>query len=414
MTSKRPVIIGAAILFISLLTIFAFWLIEYLAVFKDNGLSSNDAQILDQDGFNQQQQAAPAIDYKLETFAQNLNVPWSLVFTSSERLLISERGGAVRVVANGELLAKPVFSVNEVAASGEAGLMGMVADPNYNSNHYLYLAYTYLEAGSLRLKVVRYQDQGLSFANPKIIIANIHTDSTHAGGRLAFGPDGKLYLTTGDAADKQLAQIKGSLAGKILRINSDGSIPADNPFPDSAVYSLGHRNPQGLAWSIDGQVMYATEHGPSLFDGPAGGDEVNIISKGANYGWPLVSHQDSKRGLVDPVLLFTPAVAPASAMIYSGKAFPQFQRNLFFGALRGEGLVRVIFAENQTKVVAYEKLAGIEVGRVRAVTQGPDGYIYFTTSNQDGRGSARAGDDKIYRLVPKQQLVCWYRGLASS
>lgn len=397
---NRPII--ASVLLISLVTIFAFWAIEYFAIFDDNGLESDGTTILDQAQLSEQTRGVKSVGYKLEVFAENLFVPWSLVFTSTDRMLVAERGGQVRVLQNGDLVIKPILTLKDVVVEGEVGLLGMTLDPDYSQNRQIYLAYTYNANNELRLKVMRYLDTGNELTQPQLIIDNIPAHTVHSGGRLKFGPDGKLYLTTGDAGNKQLAQIKSSLAGKILRLNPDGSIPNDNPFPASPVYSLGHRNPQGLTWSIDGKDMYSTEHGPSVVDGPAGGDEVNYIQSGGNYGWPIVSHKESRSGLISPSITYTPAVAPASALIYTAEVFPQFKGNLLFGALKGEGIIRIIFSEKEpTKVIAYEKLEGVEVGRVRDVIQGPDGYIYFSSSNRDGRGDPQVNDDRIYRLVPE-------------
>jgi glucose/arabinose dehydrogenase len=229
------------------------------------------------------------------------------------------------------------------------------------------------------------------------VLDKIPAAKFRAGCRIAFGPDGKLYITTGDSLDRQLAQDLDSLAGKILRINADGSIPNDNPFDDSAVWSYGHRNPQGIAWDDRGQ-LYSSEHGPSVIDGPRGGDEVNKIIKGANYGWPLVSHEKTLEGTEPALEVFTPAEAPASLLIYSGNELPQFSGNLFFGALVGEGIVRMIPSGDEFTI---EKIH-TDYGRIREVTQGPDGLIYFTTSNRDGRGNPNTGDDKIYRLRPEE------------
>ncbi|MBI1871989.1 PQQ-dependent sugar dehydrogenase [Candidatus Collierbacteria bacterium] len=222
----------------------------------------------------------------------------------------------------------------------------------------------------------------------------------HDGCRIKFGPDNKLYITLGEAAQKDLAQKLDSLNGKILRINADGSIPADNPFRGSPIYSYGHRNPQGIDWDPQTNLLWATEHGPSGADGPGGGDEINLIKEGANYGWPLVSHDKTYPGTEFPKLLFTPAVAPAAGMFYRGDLFPEFKNNFFFAALRGEGIYRLVIAGD--KVISFEKLSGIDVGRIREIVEGPDGAIYFTTSNRDGRGKLREGDDKIYRIVPKE------------
>jgi len=232
------------------------------------------------------------------------------------------------------------------------------------------------------------------------VLIGIAGARVHAGCALTFSPDGKLYIATGDATQKGLAKDPKSLVGKILRLNDDGSRPSDNPFPDSLVYTTGHRNPQGIAWHANGS-LYSTEHGPSVFDGPAGGDEVNRIVAGDFYGWPDVSHEKTQAGSRAPLVLYTPAEAPASLMAYSGKMFSQFANNLFFGALKGEGLWRLeIDPNNPDKISAQEKLFAGEYGRIRNVVEGPDGSIYFTTRNRDGRGDAAAEDDRILRLIP--------------
>ncbi len=279
--------------------------------------------------------------------------------------------------------------------------MSLALHPLYASNKYVYAAYASTKDGPLQVKVVRFRDEGDSISGITIIVDHIPAAQYHAGSRLKFGPDGKLYITTGDATDRAIAQDLDSLGGKILRVNDDGSIPSDNPFPNSPVWSYGHRNPQGIHWDSKGN-MYETEHGPSTFDGPPGGDEVNRIRKGENYGWPLVSHENTGEGTVAPLLVFTPAEAPASALVYSGKLFPQFKDNLFFGALVGEGLMRVVFGNDPDEIARYEKLADVDLGRIRDVTEGPDGAIYFSTSNRDGRGSPAASDDRIFRIVPKE------------
>jgi aldose sugar dehydrogenase len=194
-----------------------------------------------------------------------------------------------------------------------------------------------------------------------------------------------------------------SLAGKTLRLNDDGSIPPDNPFVNQQgarpeIWSLGHRNAQGIAWQPDTGLQFQTEHGPSGFDGPGGGDEVNIVEKGKNYGWPTVHHEQSRDGQESPILVYTPAAAPASAMFYRGSAFPQFRGNLFFGNLKGECIIRVVL--DGKRVVSQERLIERTYGRIREVAEGPDGAIYFSTSNRDGRGSPAKDDDRILRLAP--------------
>lgn len=344
-----------------------------------------------------------AVAYQVEVFAENLEVPWSMVFTSETRLLVTERAGKVRVIENGQLLAEPIKIFGEVSSQAEEGLMGLAMDPNYSQNRFLYLCLAYEQDGQLWDKVVRVTDQGKELNEDMIILDKIPAAKFHAGCKVKVGPDQKLYVSTGDATDKQIAQNLNSLGGKILRLNLDGSIPEDNPFPNSAVYSYGHRNPQGFDWHPQSQIMLATEHGPSGFDGPLGGDEVNLINKGQNYGWPLVSHNKSLAKMNDPLLVFTPAVAPAAGLFYAGSVFPQFTNTFLFALLKGEGIMQLtIDPSDPLNVLNYHKLADIEVGRVRDLAEGPDGLIYFSTSNRDGRGQPKPNDDKIYRLVPKK------------
>lgn len=345
---------------------------------------------------------AQSVPYQIEVVAEDLMIPWSLIFTDNNRILVSERSGQIRVVEAGQLMQQPLIDIEEVSPLAEAGLMGLALDPDYQTNKNFYACYAYRSANGLKDKIVKLQDQGTTAEVVSTLLDNIPAAQFHAGCRLKIGPDKFLYATTGDATNKQLAQDLDSLGGKILRLNLDGTIPADNPFPNSYVYSYGHRNSQGLDWHPETQDLLATEHGPSGNDGPGGGDEVNVIDPGENYGWPLVSHQRSQPGLVDPLIVFTPAEAPASGMFYSGRVFPQFKHDYFFGALRGQGIIRLELVESDPRqLISYEKLS-ISVGRIRDVVESPDGLIYFTTSNMDGRGDPRPGDDKIYRLVPTQ------------
>jgi glucose/arabinose dehydrogenase len=342
------------------------------------------------------------VPLEIEEVAHGLEVPWSIVFTSENRMLVSERPGRIRIIEKGVLREAPLHTFPEVSSRAEEGLMSLALHPEYARNKLVYAVYAYPTERGIWDKVVRFRDDGDSVSDITTIFDGIPAAQYHAGSRLKFGPDRRLYITTGDATDRAIAQDIQSLGGKILRINDDGTIPSDNPFPNSTVWSYGHRNPQGISWDSNGN-LYETEHGPSTFDGPPGGDEVNRIEKGGNYGWPLVSHEDSHEGMIDPLLVLTPAEAPASALMYSGKLFPQFKDNLFFGALIGEGLIRVVFDKNDPdKVASYEKLSEVNFGRIREVTEGPDGAIYFSTSNHDGRGEPVSTDDRIFRIVPKQ------------
>lgn len=343
-----------------------------------------------------------SVSIETEIFAENLYVPWSIVFTDKDRMLVTERNGKLRAILNGKLQEKPVKIFEDVSSGGEEGLMGLTLDPDYQNNNLLYVSYAYDNGDILNVKVVRYKDEGGNLSGEKIIIDGIPAEKYHAGCRIKFGPDGKLYITTGDAGERNLAQDKNNLYGKILRINSDGTIPSDNPFPENPVWSFGHRNPQGIDWFPGTDIMYSTEHGPSGFDGPGGGDEVNIIEKGGNYGWPVVSHKNSRDGMISPALEFTPAIAPASGLFYKSDSIPGYKNNFFFGCLRGRGIVRVVVNENNPReIVSFEKADLSRIGRIRDIAEGPDGAIYFSTSNRDGRGTEKDGDDKIYRIIKK-------------
>lgn len=341
-------------------------------------------------------------DYITESVAENLYVPWSIIFTGQNRMLFTERNGQLRVIEKGKLIREPLKIFEEVSSNGEEGLMGLAADPDYQENKFIYLSYAYQDKDDMKVKVVRYKDNENSLSDEKNIIDNLPAERYHAGCRLKFGPDGKLYVTTGDAGERELAQDINTLYGKILRINPDGTIPSDNPYKNNPVWSYGHRNPQGIDWYPGTDILYSTEHGPSGFDGPGGGDEVNVIVKGGNYGWPEVSHKESREGMISPVLEFTPAVAPASGMFYKSDLLPQFRNNFFFGCLRGSGIMRVVVdSNNPLKIISFEKLFSEKYGRIREIAESPDGDIYFSTSNRDGRGRVRDGDDKIYRITKK-------------
>ncbi|MCA1594505.1 MAG: PQQ-dependent sugar dehydrogenase [Acidobacteria bacterium] len=345
-----------------------------------------------------------ATSFRVETVVGNLEVPWSIVFTPDGRMLFTERPGRVRVYENGRLRPEPLAVIPDVEASSETGLMGLTLHPQFTQNHLLYLAYAYRQDGT-KVRVVRFRETGTALTDRQLIIEGIPAAAFHAGTRLRFGLDGKLYVTTGDSTDRELAQRMDSLAGKTLRLNDDGTVPTDNPFAGQTnarpeIWTYGHRNSQGLDWQPGTNLMFQTEHGPSGFDGPGGGDEVNIVERGKNYGWPLIHHQQTRAGLESPLLEYTPAVAPASGMFYRGAAFPQFRGNFFFGTLRGESLFRIVLEGR--RVVRQERLLEGKYGRIRDVAEGPDGAIYFSTSNRDGRGTPARDDDRIMRLVPQR------------
>ena len=340
--------------------------------------------------------------FKVETVIPNLEVVWSIVWAPDGRMIFTERPGRVRVYENGKLRATPLFTVPDVEPKGESGLMSLALHPQFASNHWLYLSYAYNSDGQ-KVRVTRYRETPNSLTERKVIIEGIPAAALHAGCRLRFGPDGKLYITTGDATDRQLAQKLDSLCGKTLRLNDDGTVPADNPFVGQQtarpeIWTYGNRNGQGIDFQPGTDLLWETEHGPSGFDGPGGGDEVNILERGKNYGWPVIHHRETRTGMEAPILEYTPACAPGSGMFYRGSAFPQFKGNFFFGCLRGERIIRVTL--DGRRVVSQENLLEAKYGRIRDVAEGPDGLIYFSTSNRDGRGQPAQDDDRILRLVP--------------
>jgi glucose/arabinose dehydrogenase len=340
--------------------------------------------------------------FRVETVISGLQVPWSIVWAPDGRMFFTERAGRVRVYEKGQLRPQPLFVVPDVEQKSESGLMGIALHPQFAGNHFLYLAYAY-QADGQRVRVVRYQETPAGLSDRKVIVDEIPAAANHAGCRMRFGTDGKLYITTGDATDRGLAQKLDSLSGKTLRVNDDGSIPADNPFVGQGnarpeIWSYGHRNAQGLDFQPGTNLLFETEHGPSGFDGPGGGDEVNIVEKGKNYGWPVIHHRLTREGMEAPLLEYTPACAPASGMFYRGAPFPQFKGNFFFGCLRGERIIRVVL--DGRRVVSQEDLLAGKYGRIRDVAEGPDGMLYFSTSNKDGRGTPASDDDRILRLLP--------------
>jgi aldose sugar dehydrogenase len=343
-----------------------------------------------------------SVSFRVETVIGHLEVPWSIVWAPDGRMFFTERSGRVRVYQNGKLAPQPVFVVPDIAPSGEGGLMSLALHPQFASNRLVYLSYVY-HTDNQYLRVVRYRESETGFTDRKVIIENIPAAQYHAGCRLRFGPDNKLYITTGDATKRELAQQLTSLAGKTLRVNDDGSVPTDNPFvgqPNARpeIWSYGHRNSQGLDFQPGSNLIFETEHGPSGFDGPGGGDEVNIVEKGKNYGWPVIHHTATAAGMEAPLLEYTPACAPASGMFYRGSAFPEFRGNFFFGCLKGVRMIRVVLEGR--RVVSQENLLAGKYGRIREVAEGPEGFIYFSTSNKDDRGEPASDDDRIIRLVP--------------
>ncbi|MBI2059991.1 MAG: PQQ-dependent sugar dehydrogenase [Nitrospirae bacterium] len=342
---------------------------------------------------------------RVETLITGLEIPWEIEFAQDGRAFITERPGRVKIF---DMAFSPLAtqSIPGVKAVGEGGLLGMALHPKFAENHWVYLYLTY-EGPDEKIfnRVVRFVESGNALEpesgdTPKVIFDAMPGSGVHNGGRIKFGPDGKLYIAAGDSARKELAQDLTSLAGKIHRINDDGTIPADNPFPDSSIWSYGHRNPQGLTWDSKGR-MYEAEHGPSGFDGPGGYDEANAIRSGKNYGWPKYG-ETGNPALVDPLFLSIDAVAPSGCVLYTGDRIPSWKGNLFLAMLRGQHLRRVVLEPSDpTRRKSDEILFNREFGRLRDIVQGPDGLIYILTSNRDGRAQTpfpTAEDDRLLRI----------------
>ncbi len=319
---------------------------------------------------------------KPRTIVSGLQVPWGIDFLPGRNgdALVAERttGRIIRIARPGgrKSVAYRVRGVD--TGSSEGGLLGLAVSPNYRKDKLVYVYYT--RGGGRENRIVRFRLGG----KPKTILSGLAASQIHNGGRIAFGPDGKLYATVGDAGNSANAQDRGSQNGKILRMNPNGSVPADNPFKGSRVWTLGHRNPQGIDWDSKGR-MWAAEFGQNRFD------EVNQIRKGRNYGWPEVEGRGSTRGgkFTNPKLIFrTSDASPSGLAISKGR--------LFVAALRGEGLIRSKL--RGTRAGKPIKLYPGRYGRLRTVVKAPDGSVWFTTSNRDGRGDPRKGDDRILRI----------------
>jgi glucose/arabinose dehydrogenase len=347
--------------------------------------------------------SAATPEFTIETLVQGLDTPWAIDFAADGRIFISERDGRIRVIERNQLQPEPWMTL-EVAATGEAGLLGLALDPQFAQNRFVYVAFTYRTGVlTLRNRLVRLREDGKTGKGvlDKILIDDVAGANNHDGGRVKFGPDGKLYWTMGDAQTTRYSQDLKSLNGKILRLNSDGRVPADNPFPNSYVYSYGHRNPQGIAWQPSTGRLYSTEHGPSGFQGCCR-DEINFIEPGKNYGWPATRGDEIKPGMVPPVIQAgtNETWAPAGAAFASQGPWAG---SLLFTGLRGQTLYRVVFDPNDpNKVRTLERHFFRRFGRLRDVAEGPDKALYLLTSNHDGRGRPTADDDRVIRLILKR------------
>ena len=340
-------------------------------------------------------------DLRSVPLARGLEHPWGMAFLPEGGILISERPGRLRIFQNNQL-SQPIAGLPEIARQGQGGLLDVALHPQFSNNRLVYFSFAEPGSGGAGTAVGRARLDGQQLNDLEIIFRMEPKSTTgrHFGSRLVFDQQGYLYITLGDRGDQQRAQQPDDHAGSVIRLHADGRIPADNPFVDrpgwkGEKYDLGHRNMQGAALHPQTGELWTHEHGPQ------GGDEINIIRPGNNYGWPVITYGVNygigtkigegthKPGLVQPIHYWVPSIAPSGMTFYQGDKFPHWQGNLLVGALKDQLLVRLELDGN--KVVAEERFLQNKLGRIRDVREGPDGYIYLLTDEADGG---------LYRLEP--------------
>jgi len=352
------------------------------------------------DGFG----PAGEVAVRAEKVATGLEVPWGLAFLPNGDVLFTERPGRIRLLHEGELVEEPVATVPVTKTRGEGGLLGITLAPDFEQSRAFYVYYTHQkpEGGEVnRVERWKLSEDSRSASAEKVILDDIPAARNHDGGRMHFGPDGMLYVGTGDAAKPDLSQDLDSLAGKILRITPEGDVPDDNPWPGKRAFIAGIRNTQGFAFRDDGALI-VTDHGPSgELLGRRGHDEVSVARPGSNLGWPTIYACETQDELVTPVLTWVTAAPPGGAALYQGDAIPEWKDSLLVGVLGGRHLHRVVFDGDE---VAHHEVyfrgdppGGL--GRIRDVKVGPDGNVWLTTSNCDGRGTCPADKDWIVKIT---------------
>lgn len=354
----------------------------------------------------------PDAPQEFETFGPKIRVapyvkglanPWSIAFLPNGDMLVTERPGRLRIVRNGTLDPQPIAGTPQVWATGQGGLLEVLPHPRFAENQFLYLTYSKpCEAGATTaLLRGRFDGKALTDARDLFVADNCNTGNPHFGSKLAFGRDGMLYMTIGERGDRNRAQNTAIHGGKIVRLKDDGTVPPDNPFVGKQgykpeIYTYGHRNPQGLAFHPETGALWQNEHGPQ------GGDELNVIEPGKNYGWPVVTfgreysgeiitNQPWREGMEQPVTIWVPSIGISGLAIYTGERFPQWKGNMFVGGLSGQHIQRVVF--NERGLFGRETLIGSLRQRIRDVRQGPDGLLYVAVD---------AGAGGILRIEPAQ------------
>jgi glucose/arabinose dehydrogenase len=322
------------------------------------------------------------VELKTEILTQSLIYPWELIYGPDNYIWFTERGGKISRLNPLNGVITLVHTITEVNSIGEGGLLGMALDPQFAINPYLYVVYDYGAGNNYRGKVVRFTFNNGQLLSPLVLLDDIPAASNHNGSRLLITADQKLLITTGDANVASQAQNTNSLSGKILRLNLDGSIPADNPIPGNPVWSYGHRNPQGLVMA-NGQ-LYSSEHGPD------NDDEINHILKGKNYGWPNVEgycNTTTEKAfcalneVTEPMIAWTPTIAPSGLTYYNSDYIPQWKNSLLGVTLKGTQLLQLKLDENGNEITSTTEFYTNTFGRLRAICQSPEGKIYLATSN---------------------------------
>lgn len=338
---------------------------------------------------------------RVEAVARNLEVPWALDFAPDGTLFFTERPGRIRKLRPGGA-PETLLDLQGVVHRGEGGLMGLALHPRFPEEPYLYVMYTADREGRVVNRISRLTQRGTTAGEERVLLDDIPAAQFHDGGALEFGPDGMLYAGTGDARKPTFAQDRSSLAGKILRLRPEGGVPEDNPFSGSPVWAFGFRNVTGLAWHPETGELWAASHGPSgEFGGLRNRDAVYVVRKGGNHGWPVVVGATERAGVESPVLYYPDeAVPPGGTLFYTGSLLPQFRGSLFLTSL-GTTHLQHIEVEGERKIAHIGRWWPGKYGRLRAIEQGPDGALYFSTSNRDGRAeSPHPGSDFIYRITP--------------
>ncbi len=334
--------------------------------------------------------------FRLATLVSGLENPWSLAFLPDGRMLVTERAGRMRLVG-ADFLVEPkvIEGLPEVAVRGQGGLFDVALHPQYAQNGWIYWAYNAPGAGGWGTALARGKLQGQRMTEVQVLFSMQPKTRSgqHFGGRIVFDKAGMLYLTLGDRGDKDRAQKLDDHAGSVIRLHDDGRVPADNPFAKRAgalpeKWTLGNRNMQGAALHPQTGELWTHEHGPQ------GGDEVNVMRPGLNYGWPVITYGvnyglgtrigegQAKPGMVQPLHVWVPSIAPSGMAFVSGSQFPQWQGNVLVGALRGQMLVRLVL--DGEKVIREERLLQGRAGRIRDVRMGPDGLVYMLSDSSNG------------------------------